>query len=1463
MVRNMYLRLVTALAVMTACAGPVLADAVDDRLAALGIQVKGNVAQAINAACDGSPHASLNGLPFGCSVVVDAVADADGTGTPPGAGGDGEEPAGIGLPNGFNARRTIILYVPDNPSTAQDDSFLYLGFDVSDTESAIDVDALLPRQFDSDNNGNAKTVAPTAAGINDGAAEFYSVFLRLCAEDAALSGFDFSIVNPDNVFNSPDYVIQLQMNASIGTPTTVGSTPSPPGPIPASDGIGSTQLVFPPAGLNHLGGASDIETFLNANAVGNDVEFVLKRVDTHVGAFQMARLIARFDGGSTGEGFDEERATNFLMTDLPALNVDKQVRCEGETAWLDSTSATPGSVVEFLITVENAGNVDLDVTLQDVISNQCAAAGMTTITAAITEQPAGGNGIANTTASGDDIQVVPVGDAVFPGQVIILPGPNGVINSAPAGGEVSINTTMAVRLLPNGVGPGTVINFGNAAANDLNAAFFGPNNNQFLIDARTGVARRLGMLGAMTTCPDEVPGDVVTVQFKAYVTANSNFCATCSGTTTDVRNTITATGDADQPPVVDGDEVSASASADVNLRCRNLNLEKLVSAPGGALMTTLDLNALNGGAGPVYPQDVIYTYRATNNGEVAESVSVTERFLCTDVAAVAGVSLVDCDICTGGGTISLGNAAAGGGVVSDTCRIRFADEAALMNFLVRDDARDPAPDNFPAVCGDPSPARYRNCINGSSSTSTGGVCDNGARFDDFATITFAPGCRLRVTKGIRCTETGAPGPLFDDDPDDGIADVPLPATPGARAEFVVRAINIGAVPIETVCITDTLSCLPWLVGGSLDATVNGAPVSLAAACGVAGGFTFNGTERCFILSTPIPAGGTLEITFEVEVPAGFSSGGTATDCTNNVRVEGYTTAAPCPPTAPNDEDCTDVDNARLNVHVTRQNCLKEVSAEGETTEGPYAIGPASQLNLPEGTQFPPAAASGPILTYTYVLENNGDTDLDMEVCDSALVDCVAASGGSLSFGACDLNPGTGCFSTVVASGDPDVIVSCEVIVNSDAGFDHLADCDADGNGTCFNNIAVTSSQRTNLPAGLCDGEDEPADDSCTAQVCLRPPGDCPRCTSARVAIWNQNEIRFSGTERCVCEWDSTLLTGYGVTANHFLRTSIQTDRGKSRIDGLFHPNCGSGAVASEPLPMLGVASRVLRFPDQSIEETSSPIAGVGLEGGIIKHMILDSEIIPDGTASLHPAASDVATTARQGSLLVFAHVQAVWDANENVIRDTFLELTNDLEDGTRIQMYLVGEIELCNSVDFNFCLTPNQPTYWSAATGNGATAGGTDAQGDCSIIQSLSAPPVRQLAVPVRENPADPTSQILGYVFRGYVVLWAALDDGSEIAHNGLGGRAMIVDYGYGSALEYEPWAFRALNTQQGQQTVDANGVTPGRLLLDGFEYSAVPDQLMFDFYTVGTTLFSPDNNSVQVLDTELTLWTAVKELRH
>ncbi|HWR27807.1 MAG TPA: PKD domain-containing protein [Candidatus Thermoplasmatota archaeon] len=49
----------------------------------------------------------------------------------------------------------------------------------------------------------------------------------------------------------------------------------------------------------------------------------------------------------------------------------------------------------------------------------------------------GGNGVANTAALGDDIQVVPVGGAVSPGAVVVAPGPNCALNTNPAGDDVA------------------------------------------------------------------------------------------------------------------------------------------------------------------------------------------------------------------------------------------------------------------------------------------------------------------------------------------------------------------------------------------------------------------------------------------------------------------------------------------------------------------------------------------------------------------------------------------------------------------------------------------------------------------------------------------------------------------------------------------------------------------------------------------------------------------------------------------------------------------------------------------------------------------------------------------------------------------------------------------------------------------------------------------------------------------
>ena len=62
----------------------------------------------------------------------------------------------------------------------------------------------------------------------------------------------------------------------------------------------------------------------------------------------------------------------------------------------------------------------------------------------------GGNGKANTAKSGDDIQVIAVGDTVVPGDIVIAPGPNGVLDTTPAGDDIA-SLAEAIDPGPDGV----------------------------------------------------------------------------------------------------------------------------------------------------------------------------------------------------------------------------------------------------------------------------------------------------------------------------------------------------------------------------------------------------------------------------------------------------------------------------------------------------------------------------------------------------------------------------------------------------------------------------------------------------------------------------------------------------------------------------------------------------------------------------------------------------------------------------------------------------------------------------------------------------------------------------------------------------------------------------------------------------------------------------------------------------
>jgi hypothetical protein len=244
------------------------------------------------------------------------------------------------------------------------------------------------------------------------------------------------------------------------------------------------------------------------------------------------------------------------------------------------------------------------------------------------------------------------------------------------------------------------------------------------------------------------------------------------------------------------------------------------------------------------------------------------------------------------------------------------------------------------------------------------------------------------------------------------------------------------------------------------------------------------------------------------------------------------------------------------------------------------------------------------------------------------------------------------------------------------------------------------------------------------------------------------------------------------------------------------------------------------------------------------------------------------SASEKGSLLIYSKVELRWDAAGNLIQDTFIDLTNDYPEDVCVQMYFIngdGALDAVidpnngallerahrgwNNVDVQICLTANQPTYWSAATGDP----GVDGTGVSPFTILDPGTP------PGRPDPAGSSDRVL----RGYIVAWAVNNIGQEIRWNHLKGDAVIVNYLLGTAWEYTTWAFQSV-------VAGPNGTVhpiadAGTMHLDGTEYEPSFDELLFDFYAVGTTALSQQIGAAPVtasLDTDLTLFPVDVDLR-
>ena len=737
-------------------------------------------------------------------------------------------------------------------------------------------------------------------------------------------------------------------------------------------------------------------------------------------------------------------------------------------------------------------------------------------------------------------------------------------------------------------------------------------------------------------------------------------------------------------------------------------------------------------------------------------------------------------------------------------------------------------------------------------------------------------CGITVTKEVKCTEyeDWAYGSDWD-------------ALPGTSLTFRIQVTNEGDADITKVCIKDNLGCPGWLADplASLTATI-GTDNVLACMPGLEDEIRsnddqwtcFEGWDACPPAAPHIAPGETLTITFEVTIPAEFGNVGNVEDCLNEVAVRAY--VGVCSPEGPCAEGSA---SASINGLVPALDCDKEVCAD-------YDLNGSCDTWYVSNLMVSPSDFDYPIrLAYRFTAMNPGEVDLkDVMICDEDfVVDVAAAPGVTFVSGECDLDLVTGCYACGdLASAEPDETCTAGCIIQIEdqqawetfAPYDGIHNCPPlEDPDRCYDNwVVVTGSVDVH--------EDDPdicpavgdLSTTCHARVaiqnaCIPPP--CPPVTKVMFDIWNQNEVKFEGTEKCISSWDESLLSEYSII-NHFLIENLQTNKGKARIQGVASDVvCGPDAESIDA-PLLGVAVKMIDFDgtiNADIGDTDG-MAGMSLvgtgteEGQVIGHMTWmgAGSGTGDGAAGGPKAVVDVeatyeladlqrdashgfgdgplgerdlsrASTTQKGSLLVFPKVEVKWNSAGEVIQDTFLELTNDYPAGVEVQFFLVDG-DMCVLLDNRIALTGNEPCYWSVASG-----------------MPKGVAPITALG-PACPDP-DPDNPY-GTRMRGYVVGWAVSSWGQEIRWNHLQGGAVIMHYGLGTAWEYTPWAFAAVAGTHGSTLLNP----PYVMDLDGVEYDAAPGALLLDFYAP-TAILGSGEISHSIIDTDLTLWAAIKDM--
>ena len=213
----------------------------------------------------------------------------------------------------------------------------------------------------------------------------------------------------------------------------------------------------------------------------------------------------------------------------------------------------------------------------------------------------------------------------------------------------------------------------------------------------------------------------------------------------------------------------------------------------------------------------------------------------------------------------------------------------------------------------------------------------------------------------------------------------------------------------------------------------------------------------------------------------------------------------------------------------------------------------------------------------------------------------------------------------------------------DVAFDTLLlDFYAAGS-TILSGGGVTASVNTDLTLHVVDAD-------------LRQDGCGPVLTKVEAEIWNEFESKFSGTRRCICCWDQTLLSDWSrseIIPNHFGRSALRTDKGKARLDGVGSFECdyeelcgrnafqkmwncgmdfkgGPGASMSHDAAILGLATKFIAFTGGGASPRQATagmnLVGAGEERASILVDIDDetpelSGVDPEGHELVRPAGA--------------------------------------------------------------------------------------------------------------------------------------------------------------------------------------------------------------------------------------------------